>query len=89
VDEPIGEPIRLRRSRQRADDLDPFPSEDSVEVTGEFAVAIAETEANRHRSLGHFGQQKVGLEHGRRSLDGAEQQEEDCLPSVNASRRRR
>jgi hypothetical protein len=40
TDEALGDGVRLRRSQRRADDLDPFASEDDVEVTRELAVAM-------------------------------------------------
>jgi hypothetical protein len=46
-DEALGNRIRLRRSHRCADDLDPFTSEDVVEVTRELAVAIPDQEATQ------------------------------------------
>jgi len=51
ADEALGDRVRLRRSRWRADDLDPVASEDDVEVAGELAVEIPDQEANRCRPL--------------------------------------
>src|SRR6266540_1015009 len=51
ADEALGNRIRLRRSHRRADDLDPFTSEDDVEVTRELAVAIPDQKAHRRRML--------------------------------------
>jgi hypothetical protein len=53
ADEAFGDGVRFRRSHRRADNLNSFASEDSVEVTRELAVAIMDEEANRlDRSLG-------------------------------------
>jgi hypothetical protein len=51
ADEALGDRIRPRRSNRRPDDLDPFATEDRVEVTNELAVAIADQEAERRRAL--------------------------------------
>jgi hypothetical protein len=53
-DEALGNRVRLRRAHRCADDLDPFASEDGVEVTRELAVAIPDEEAQRRRSLRQF-----------------------------------
>jgi hypothetical protein len=47
ADEALGNRVRLRRSHRRADDLDPFASEDDVEVTRELAVPIPDQKAHR------------------------------------------
>ena len=47
ADEALGDRVRLRRSHRRLDDLDAFACEDSVEVAGELAVAVADQEAKR------------------------------------------
>jgi hypothetical protein len=51
ADEALGDRIPLRRSNRRPDRLDPFATEDRVEVTSERAVAIADQEARRRRAL--------------------------------------
>src|SRR4029453_17918364 len=51
ADEALGNRVRLRRSHWDADDLDPFASEDDVEVTRELALTIPDQEANRCRAL--------------------------------------
>jgi len=51
ADEALGDRFGLRRSHRRAHDLDPFASEDRVKFARELAVAIADEEANRCRSL--------------------------------------
>jgi hypothetical protein len=50
-DEALGDRVRFGRANRRPDDLDAFAAEDAVEVTRELAVAIADQEANRRRSL--------------------------------------
>jgi hypothetical protein len=51
AEEALGDRICLRRSNRCPDRLDPFASEDRVEVTSELAVAIADQEAQRRRAL--------------------------------------
>src|SRR5215211_8973638 len=51
ADEALGNRVRLWRSHRRADDLDPFASEDDVEVTRELAVAIPNQKSHRRRTL--------------------------------------
>lgn len=51
ADEAFCDRIRLRRADRCFDDLDPFAAEDRVEVTGELAIAVADQEASRCRSL--------------------------------------
>jgi hypothetical protein len=52
ADEALGDCIRSWATDRCPDDLDAFAAEDGVEVTRELAVAIANQEANWHRSLG-------------------------------------
>jgi hypothetical protein len=51
ADEALGDRIRLRSSNRRPDRLDPFATEDRVEVTSELVVAIADQEAQRRPRL--------------------------------------
>jgi hypothetical protein len=61
ADEALGDRVRLRCSDRRADDLDPFASEDGVEVTGELAVAITDQEPSWRRSLRQRLSELTGL----------------------------
>ena len=45
ADEALGDRVRLQRSDGCPDDLDPFTSEDGVELARELAIAIADQEA--------------------------------------------
>src|SRR5262245_11265008 len=49
ADETLGDCVRFRRSYWRLDDADAFAGEDGVEVAGEFAVAVADQEAEPPR----------------------------------------
>jgi hypothetical protein len=48
-DEALGDCVRLRSPHRRLDDADAFAGEDSVEVPGELAVAVADQEAKPTR----------------------------------------
>ena len=61
ADEALGNRVRLCRSHRRADDLDPFASEDGVEVTRELAVAIPDQKAHRRRTLRQSPSELTGL----------------------------
>jgi hypothetical protein len=61
ADEALGDRIPLRRSHRRADDLDPFSSEDDVEVTRELAVAVPDQKAHRRRTLRQSPRELTGL----------------------------
>jgi hypothetical protein len=69
ADEALGNRVRLWRSHWRTDDLDPFASEDDVEVTRELAVAIPDQKAHRRRTLRESPSELTGLlgDLGRRS----------------------
>jgi hypothetical protein len=53
ADEALGKRVRLRRSHRGADDLDPFASEDAVEVTDQ--------KAHRGRTLRQAPSELTGL----------------------------
>jgi hypothetical protein len=59
--EALGDCVRLRRVHRRPDELDPLASEDSVEVSGELAVAIPDQEANRCRAVDQSPGELTGL----------------------------
>jgi hypothetical protein len=61
ADEALGKRVRLRRSHRGADDLDPFASEDAVEVTRELAVEIPDQKAHRGRTLRQAPSELTGL----------------------------
>ena len=61
ADEAFGDCVRRRRSQRCADDLDPFASEDGVEIARELAVTIPDQEANRCRALGQSPGELSGL----------------------------
>ena len=50
-DPALGERVGVWRTKRRADDLDALALEDVVEGAGELAVAVADQEAKRSRSL--------------------------------------
>ncbi len=60
-DEALCDRVRFGRADRRPDDLDAFAAEDGVEVTSELAVAIADQEANRRRSLRQGPGELAGL----------------------------
>jgi hypothetical protein len=51
ADEALSDRIRLRRAERRPDDLYALALEHGVEVTRELAVAVADEESSRRRSL--------------------------------------
>src|SRR2546422_11086075 len=61
ADETFGDRVRFRRLNRRADDLDPFATEDRIEVMGELAVAIADQEPQRGRAFGCRPGELTGL----------------------------
>src|SRR6266511_2049092 len=61
ADEALGDRVRFRRSNRRPDDLDAFASEDGVEVARVLAVAIADKEAKRRRSVSQCPGELAGL----------------------------
>src|SRR5215218_6887019 len=61
ADEALGNRVRLRCAHRRADDLDPFASEDDVEVTRELAVAIPDQKPHRGRALRQSPGELTGL----------------------------
>src|SRR5215211_1734759 len=61
ADEALGNRVRHWRTHRRADDLDPFASEDAVEVTRELAVAIPDQKAHRPRTLRQSPSELTGL----------------------------
>ena len=61
ADEAFGDRVRFGRADRRLDDPDAFSSEDGVEVACEFAVTVADQEANWVRSLGECPGELTGL----------------------------
>jgi hypothetical protein len=61
ADEALGNRVRFRRWHRRADHLDPFASEDDVEVTRELAVAIPDQKAHGRRTLRQSPSELTGL----------------------------
>ncbi len=61
ADKALGKRVCLRRSHRRADRLDPFASDDGVELTRELAIAIADHKARRRRTLRQSPSELTGL----------------------------
>src|SRR5512132_713212 len=60
-DPALGERVRSRRAKRRADDLDCLASEDLVEGAAELAVAVVDQEAERRQPLRERPGELAGL----------------------------